>query len=156
MQKTTPPRHWIEEVYIVILPLLSKNTISNLPKILRAKFMGSDGIYCFIGICKFGSFKNLFATIISLPELYFRFKRFILLVQRETMISMNYGSITSCWKPWRWVRLGLIFTMRDIYITSNLKPLTKLTRRSRNTALKDILPWNISQMIMKTIQISQE
>ena len=35
---------------------------------------------CFISICKFGSFNNPFATITSLPELYFRFRRFILLV----------------------------------------------------------------------------
>ena len=70
------------------------------------------------------------------------------------MISMNYGSSTSSWKPWRWVRLDLILTMRDIYINSNLNPLTKFTSSSRSTKLKDILPWNISQMIMKTIPIS--
>ena len=58
-----------------------ENTISNSPKILRAKFLGSDGLFCFSGICKFGSFKNPFATITSLSELYFRFRRFILLVQ---------------------------------------------------------------------------
>ena len=29
---------------------------------------------CFISICKFGSFKNPFATITSLSELYFRFR----------------------------------------------------------------------------------
>ena len=40
-------------------------------------------------------------------------------------------------KPWRWVRFDLILTMRDIYIIS-----------------KYILPWNISQIITKTIPIS--
>ena len=70
------------------------------------------------------------------------------------MISMNYGSSTSTWKPWRWVMLDLIFSMRDIYINSNLKPLTKFTSSSRSTKFKDILPWNISQMITKTIPIS--
>ena len=40
--------------------------------------------------------------------------------------------------------LGLLFTMRDIYINSNLNPLTKFTTSSRNTEFKDILPWNIS------------
>ena len=63
---------------------------------------------------------------------------------------MNYGSSTTCWKPWRWVRLS----MRDKYTNSNLNPLTKFTSSSRSTAFKDILPWNISQMIMKTIPIS--
>ena len=33
---------------------------------------------------------------------------------------MNYGSSTSSWKPRRWVRLDLIFCMRDIYINFNL------------------------------------
>ena len=50
---------------------------------------------CFISICKFGSSKNPFASITSLPELYFRFERFILLVQTKKVISMNYDSSTS-------------------------------------------------------------
>ena len=37
--------------------------------------------FFFSSRCKFGSFKNLFATITSLSELCFRFKRFLLLVQ---------------------------------------------------------------------------
>ena len=86
--------------------------------------------------------------------LYFRFRRFILLVQTKKVISMNYGSSTSCWKLWRWVRFHLILTMRDIYINSNLNPLKKLTSSSRSTEFKDILPWNTSQMITKTIPIS--
>ena len=47
-----------------------ESTIGNLP---TAKFPGSDGLFCFISICKFGSFKNPFATTNSLSELYFRF-----------------------------------------------------------------------------------
>ena len=108
----------------------------------------------FSSIYKFGSFKNSFATITSLSELYFRFRRFILLVQMKKVISMNYDSSTSCWKPWWWVRLDLIFPMRDIYINSNLNLLTKFTSSSRSTKFKDILPWNISQMITKTIPVS--
>ena len=61
----------------------AENTISNSPKVLRAKFLGSDGLFCFSSICKFGSFKNPFATITSLSELYFKFRRFILLVQMK-------------------------------------------------------------------------
>ena len=52
------------------------------------------------------------------------------------------------------MRLDLIFSMRDIYINSNLNALTKFTSSSRSTKFKDILPWNISQMITKTIPIS--
>ena len=55
----------------------------------------SDRIFCFICICKFGSFKNPFAMINSLSELYFRFRSFILLVETKKVISMNYGSWTS-------------------------------------------------------------
>ena len=116
--------------------------------------MGSDGLFCFISICKFGSLKNPFATITILSELYFRSRRFILLVQTKKVISMSYVSSTSSWKPVRWVRLDLIFSIRDIYISSNLDPLSKFTSSSRSTKFKYILLWNISQMITKTIAIS--
>ena len=36
-----------------------ENNISNSPKVPRAKFLGSDGIFCFTSVCKFGSFKTL-------------------------------------------------------------------------------------------------
>ena len=52
------------------------------------------------------------------------------------------------------MRLDLIFSIRDVYINSNLNPLAKSTSSSRSTEFKDILPWNISQMITKTIPIS--
>ena len=47
-----------------------------------------------------------------------------------------------------------ILTMRDININSNLNSLTKFTSSSRSTDFKDIFPWNISQIIMKTVPIS--
>ena len=87
-----------------------------------------------------------------LSELYFRIRRFVLLVQMK--ISMSYGSSKSCWKPWRWKRFDLIYLMRDIYINSSLNPLTKFTSSSRSTEFKDILSWNISQMIPRTVRIS--
>ena len=93
-----------------------------------------------------------FPTVSSLSELSFRF-RFILLVQTKKVISMNYDSSTNSWKPCRWMRLDLILTMR-IYLNSKLNLLTKFTSNSRSTKFKDILPWNISQMIIKTIPIS--
>ena len=111
-------------------------------------------IFYFIGICRYGSFKNSFATINSLSEHYFRFRGFILLVQMKKVISMSYGSSTRSWKLWRWVRLDLMLTMRDVYINSVLKPLTIFASSSRSIEFKDILPWNISQMITKTISIS--
>ena len=79
---------------IADLPLL-RTLLTIFQKVLRTKFLGSCGLFCFISICKFDSFKNPFATIASLSELYFRFRRFILLVQTKKVISMNYGSSTS-------------------------------------------------------------
>ena len=68
-----------------------ENTIGNLQKLPEATFLGSDWLFCFSIICKFGSFKNTSAMITSLSELYFRFRRFILLLQMKKVISMNYG-----------------------------------------------------------------
>ena len=50
-------------------------------KVSRAKFLGNDELFYFISIYKFASFKNPFAMITSLAELYFRFRRFTLLVE---------------------------------------------------------------------------
>ena len=50
--------------------------------------------------------------------------------------------------------LDLILLMRDIYINSNLNPQAKFTASSTSTDFKDILPQNISQIIMTTILIS--
>ena len=60
-----------------------ENTTGNSLKALRAMFLGSDGLSCFISICKFGNFKNPFPTITSLSEVCFRFRRYILLVQTK-------------------------------------------------------------------------
>ena len=66
----------------------------------RSKFLGSDVFFCYISICKFGNFKNLFATITSLPELNFRFRKFILFAQMKKLflwtmatrqVAENYG-----------------------------------------------------------------
>ena len=152
MQKTTTSR-LLNRGGITDLPLL-RTLLTIRQKVPRAKFLESDGLFCVISICKFGSFRNPFAMVTSLSELYFRFRRFILLVQTKKVISMNYGSSTSSWKPWRWVRLDLMLMMRNIYIHSNLNQLTKFTSSSRSTDVKDILSRNISQMITKTVPIS--
>ena len=61
-----------------------ENTTSNSLKVLSDKFLGSDTFFCFISLCKFGSFKNPFTVITNLSELYFRIKRFIPLVQTKS------------------------------------------------------------------------
>ena len=62
------------------------------------------------------------------------------MAQTKKMISMSYGSCTSCWKPWRWVRFELILTVGDININSNLNSVIKFTSGSRSTEFKDISP----------------
>ena len=52
------------------------------------------------------------------------------------------------------MRLDLILIMRGVYINSNLNPLTEFISSSRSTEFKDILRWNICQIITKTIPIS--
>ena len=110
--------------------------------------------FCFISIYKCDSFNNPFATITSLSELYFRFQKFILLVQTVKVISVKYGSSTSSWKPWTWVRLDPILVMRDIYIIFQPEPTRKFHYSSGSTEIKEIFPWNISQRITKTVPFS--
>ena len=71
---------------------------------------------------------------------------------KQSLLSHDMACIAE--KSWRWKRLDLIFTMRDIYINSNLDSLTKYSSSSRNIKFKAILTWKISEMIMNTIQIS--
>ena len=92
MQKITP--RLLNRVGIADLPLL--RTLLAI-----RQFLESGRLFCFISTCKFASFKNPFATITNLSELYFGFGRFILLLQTKNVISMNYGTSTSSWKPWR-------------------------------------------------------
>ena len=63
---------------IADLPLL-RTLVAIRQKFPRAKFLGSDGLFCFCSICKLRSFKNPFVTTNSQSKLYFRFKRFVLL-----------------------------------------------------------------------------
>ena len=81
---------------------------------------------CFIRIHKFGSFYNPFATTTSLSEHYFRFRRFILLVQTKTVVSINMAVTQAAENQGRLVRLDLIFMMRDNTSTSSKKTLWHL------------------------------
>ena len=63
----------LNRVSIANLPSLRNYSIRNSPKVPRAKFLGSDDLFCFISICKLSIFKNPFATITSLPEHYYSF-----------------------------------------------------------------------------------
>ena len=57
----------------------------------------------------------------------------------------------SIWKPWRWLMLDLIFTMRDIYISSNFILLPKYSTKFKAPSLKMV---NISLTVNKTILLN--
>ena len=96
-------------------------------------------IDCFINISKLNIFKNPFTTITSLSELYCSCRRFILMVQTKYLVSVSCSSSLSSCKPWRWVKLDLIFTMRDICINIIFNPLKKFSSSRRSTEFKDLV-----------------
>ena len=144
---------WLNRRAIADLPLL-RTLLAICQKSREPSFWEMMESF-FSSICKFDVFKKPFTTITSLLELYVWFRRFILLLQTKKAISMSYGSSASSWKQWRWVRFDLILTVRDIYSNSSLNRPTKFTSKGKSTEVKDILPWNISQIIMKIIPISR-
>ena len=73
---------------IADLPLL-RTLLASCQKSLEPS-LWEVRIFSFTSIYKFGSFKNPSVRITSLSELYFTIKRFILLVQTQKVISMNY------------------------------------------------------------------
>ena len=145
MQKTTPPGHVIEEVskiYLLALEIII--TISNLPKVLGAKFLGSDWRFCFSSICKFGSFRKLLQKLPACLNFAFDSEDlfFCELWQQHKLKTTEMSEV---WPD----------TYDEGYMHQFLNPFTKSTTSSSNsTEFKDILPWNISQMIMKTIPVS--
>ena len=159
MQKTTPPcplnrkdiagLPWEQERLKTPLAIHQKSREPSFWEVMESYFSS---------VCKFGSLKNLFAMITSLSELYFRFKRFVLLVKMKkkkkrflwamaaAQAAENHGD--------EW---GLTWYLQwGIYINSNLNPLTKITSSSRSTKFKDILLQNMSQMITKTIPLKHK
>ena len=80
-----------------------------------------------------------FLTIANLSEFHFRCRKLILLVQMKKVILMSKGISTIRWKSWRWNGLGLIFTMRDIYINSNVGSFTKFIISNKFTELKGMV-----------------
>ena len=122
---------------------------------MRAKFVWWTLLFSFV-LVVYGSLAasgTLFKQLLACLNFTLDSEDLFCLCKQKN-ISMSYGSSTSGRKPCRWVRLDLILMMRDIYISSNLNPLTKFTSNSRGTEFKDIFPWNISQMITRTVPFS--
>ena len=72
-------------------------------------------------------------------------------LQTKEVISMSYGNSTSSWKPWRWMRFHLIFTMRDIYINFKLNPFKKLSSSTRSTE-KNTLADGLTRRISSNVR----
>ena len=102
------------------------------------------------------AYASLAASRTLLPQLLaclnFKFRRFILLVQPKKVISMKYDSSTSKTMEISEVWLD---TYDEGYIHQfQPEPTQKIHYSSRSIEFKDILPWNIPQMITETIPIS--
>ena len=118
------------------------------------EFESEPSFSYFISIFKFDSFKNPFTT--NVWTLHY-IQKMILLVQ--TKISDFY----ELWQQHKQLKIIEMseawpdtFDEEYIYINSNLNSLTKFTSSSRSTEFKGelkILPWNVSQMITKTVPI---
>ena len=115
--------------------------------------MGSGELFCFISICKFANFKNPFTTITTLLaclDFTLDLEDWSICYKQKKLFLWTMAAVQAA----RWVRFDQILLMRDIYINYNLNPLLKFTSSSRSNDFRNILPWNISQMIMKIVPIS--
>ena len=132
-----------------------ENTISNSPRSWQPSFLEVMDSFVLVTYTSLVASKTLLLQLLTCLNFTLDSED-LLLVQMKKLIPMNYGISTRSWKSCKWVRLDLIFTMRDICISLNLNPLTKFTSSSsRRTKFKDILPRSISKMIAKTIPISK-
>ena len=92
------------------------------------------------------------------PELYFRFGRFTLLVQTKRSdfyeLWQEHKQLKTMEMSKAWPDIFIEGYIYNIYMNPNLNPLIKLTRSSRSTEFKNILTWSLSQMITKADLIS--
>ena len=126
MQKKTPLGRWIEKIYIRFT--FAENTLFAIShKSQEPSFREVMDSLVLVAYASLATSRNILQWLLTILN----FTIFIVLVQTKKMISINCGSSTSSWKPWRLVQFDLILTMRDIYINSNMKPLTKVSHRAR-------------------------
>ena len=124
-----------------------ENTICNSPKVPRAKFLGSHRLFCFISLCKFGSFKNSFATITSFLDSedslrWYKRKKWFLWTMTAAQAAQKYVD------EWglTWYLLWGIYTSIPTWTQSQ-------NSLAAAGELKNIPLWNISQMITMTVPI---
>ena len=107
---------------IVDLPLLRALLAIN-QKSLEPNFWEVRDSLVLVAYASLAASRNLLQQLLTCLNFSFDWED-LFCKYKKKVISMNYGTSTSSWKPWRWVRFDLILTMRDIYINSNLNPLS--------------------------------
>ena len=115
MQKTTTLVHWIEETY---LPLL-RTLLAIHQKSWKPSFWEVMDSFVLVAYASLAASRILLQWLLACLNFTLHSENVFYWQKQQQMISMNYASSTSCWKPWRWVRFDLVITMRDIYIHPN-------------------------------------
>ena len=83
----------------------------------KVNFLGSNGLFCFISIWKFGCLKNPSVMITSLSELDFRTRRFILLVQTKKVFLWTMAAAQDClWQQLECLFKGKLSFIRFVWI----------------------------------------
>ena len=121
-----------------------KNTIGNSPNIPRGFWEVMDS-FVLLACASLAASITLLQWLITCIDFTSDSQDSICWCKWSKAVSLNYGSSTSSWKPWRLTRLDLILMMRDIYISPT---------RTQSKQRVDILSRNISQMIRKTVPVS--
>ena len=130
-----------------------ENTIAICLKSAEPSFWEAMNLFVLLAYASLAASRTLLQQLLTYLKFPLDSEDSFCWYKQKKRISINYGSSTRSWKPWKWVRIDLQLTMTDIYIISNQIPHTKFTSSSsRSTKFKDIFPWNISQMIAKTAQ----
>ena len=98
---------------IADLPLL--RTLLAIPNILRG-FWEVMGSFVLLACASLAASITLLQWLITCIDFTSDSEDSICWCKWSKAVSLNYGSSTSSWKPWRLTRLDLILMMRDIYI----------------------------------------
>ena len=112
---------------------------------------------CRIKLCS-GCFRQVFFIWETIKVVAGRVRQVVVLYSNNCMriwlggFSIGRLRQVDVYRGGRFNRFDCIY----IYINYNLNPIKKLTSSSRSTKSKNILQWNISQMILKTIPISMK
>ena len=135
-----------------------ENTISNL-RSPKSKVSGKR-LFSFTSICRLTASRTLLQQLLACLNFpldsehlfcWYKWNKWFLQTMVAAPAAANHGN------KWglTWFLQWEILTSTS-YINSDLNPLKKFTSSSRSDEFKDILTWNISEMITKIIPISKK